>query len=174
MKIKDAPVIILHPQDTTIISGSSLQLNASITGNVDHFAWIPQTGLNNPSILNPVATPAVTTTYQLQAIDPNGCEATEKITIKILTDILIPGAFTPNNDGKNDIFRIPPGSAFTLTQFSVYNRWGHEIFKTMNINEGWNGTSKGIRSPVGSYVYLITGKTTKGNILLKGTIVLIR
>lgn len=52
----------------------------------------------------------------------------------------MPGAFTPNNDGLNDVL-LPKGTGWLYEdyKFEVYNRWGHKIFSTKNVFEGWNG-----------------------------------
>ena len=85
-----------------------------------------------------------------------------------------PSAFTPNSDGLNDVFRIPPGSSFVLSLFAVYDRWGHIIFETRDISKGWDGTYKGIALPVGTYVYLIRGTMDEKPLAEKGTVTLIR
>ena len=88
---------------------------------------------------------------------------------------LIPDAFTPNGDGHNDIFRIPPGVDLALEEFEIFNKWGTQVFATNNINTGWDGTYKGEFSEVGVYVYFIKGKTSAGKpVFLKGIVALIR
>jgi len=47
----------------------------------------------------------------------------------------MPNAFTPNGDGKNDVFRIPPDATLNLEEFSIYDRWGAKIFSTKNVGE---------------------------------------
>jgi gliding motility-associated-like protein len=42
----------------------------------------------------------------------------------------MPNAFTPNGDGKNDVFRIPPGTSLQLKEFSIYDEWGTKVFST--------------------------------------------
>src|SRR4030095_4850128 len=50
-------------------------------------------------------------------------------------EIYMPNAFTPNGDGLNDLFRIPPQNYNLLISFTIYNRWGQKIFTTKNIGE---------------------------------------
>ncbi len=64
--------------DITICLGSSTILNGS--GGVTYL-WSPATGLNNPNIANPIATPTVTTTYTLSVTNAAGCQATDVVTI---------------------------------------------------------------------------------------------
>ncbi len=65
--------------DVNICSPSPVQLAASGTGAV--YQWSPTTGLNDPNIANPIATPQVTTTYCVTISGPNSCAATDCKTI---------------------------------------------------------------------------------------------
>ena len=67
--------------DTTICTNDNIQLNASTNGL--HYNWSPSITLNNLDILNPVATPSTTTTYQIISVI-GGCTATDDITIKVM------------------------------------------------------------------------------------------
>ncbi len=174
MIVKPVPVISFSPPNPSISFGNSVQLNATVTGSAVSYLWTPADGLNNTAILNPIASPAATTMYNLNVTAANNCTTDKKITVTVFKDIHIPNSFSPNGDGVNDIFRIPPGLFFNLHFFAVYNRYGNEIFKTTDINKGWNGTYKGFISPAGAYSYIIKGYDLKGGIFLKGSIVLIR
>ena len=104
-----------------------------------------------------------------------GCTATDKITVIAGRPLEIPNAFTPNGDGHNDVFRIPPGVPFNMQDFEIFDRWGKRIFHTQNIIQGWDGTYNGIPADMGTYTYIITGKSASGvPVTLKGTVVLIR
>ncbi|WP_316819950.1 putative Ig domain-containing protein [Pedobacter gandavensis] len=88
--------------------------------------------------------------------------------------IFIPNTFTPNNDGKNDVFYVY-GNTIAKMKLRVYNQWGQFLFESNNIQNGWDGTYKGEVQPNGVYVYQFEAdlndgtKTTK-----KGTITLLR
>ncbi len=174
MIVKPVPEILFTPSDPSIYSGSSVQLNAVINGSNTGYLWTPSTGLSDPSILNPVANPVTTTVYHLNVTAANNCTAGKNLTVTVLKNIYFPNSFTPNGDNKNDILRIPPGTFFNLEMFVVYDRYGNEIFRTSDINKGWDGTNIGISSPQGSYIYLIKGTGLKGKILLTGSVLLIR
>lgn len=89
--------------------------------------------------------------------------------------IYIPSAFTPNNDGKNDVFRVPPSNQNKFIRLQVYNRWGQKIFETTDVSRGWDGTSKIKLQPVGVYVYFLSMETLNGvKITKKGIVTLIR
>ena len=90
----------------------------------------------------------------------NSC-ATDTIFVQIdyLTDcpevFIIPNAFSPNQDGINDKFRITEEN-ITITQFDIYNRYGKKIFTVSDYNTGWDGTINGVPADIGVYVYNLT------------------
>ena len=174
MTVKPIPVITFNPTNPTIFSGNSIQLNAQVTGNIATYLWSPSTTLNNPAISNPVAKPTNTTVYKLSVNSLDNCYAEKSIMVTVIKQIHIPNSFTPNGDGINDIFRIPPSITFTLQYFLIFDRYGNEVFKTTDINKGWNGTYKGAKQPNGTYTYLIKGYDLKREISLTGTVLIIR
>jgi gliding motility-associated-like protein len=174
LSLKQLPVVTLLPGDTTINAGGSVQLQADVTGNLSSFNWNPAIGLNNFTIPNPIASPPKTTRYFFSATSTDGCSVTKNLLISVFLPLYIPNAFTPNGDGINDVFRIPPGSSFELKKFSIYDRWGGKIFTTQDITNGWDGTLNGKREPVGIYVYTIDGYILGKESYRKGTFTLIR
>lgn len=74
----------------------------------------------------------------------------------------IPNAFTPNKDGKNELFK-PVCGRFSNYTFIIYNRLGQKVFETNNPDEGWNGQFKGITQKQGAYIYYIRYTGTGGN-----------
>ena len=90
----------------------------------------------------------------------------------------MPNAFTPNNDGKNDVFKAV---TYNLQEFSmrVYDRWGLLMYSTDNPNDGWDGTYKNNPAQMDVYVYKIeysflkeTGQSDSESVV--GTVTLIR
>ncbi len=162
--------------DTVITPGASVQLNPIVSGTINSYAWTPSAGLNNPLIPAPVAAPAITTTYLLTVISDNGCTGSGKINIVIYRALRMPTAFTPNGDGKNDVFRIPPSTVQKVINFSVYDRWGNRVFMTENSGDGWDGSFNNKQQPAGTYVWeieyydLLNGKPAKAS----GTVILVR
>lgn len=89
-------------------------------------------------------------------------------------DLFIPNAFTPNNDGKNDVFKVY-GSALKEAEIRIYTQWGAKIFETGDNTIGWDGKSKGVDQPVGVYIYVIKIRMQdEDTFIKKGTINLIR
>jgi len=158
----------------TINYGSSVQLNAD---NALYYWWLPDDGtISNRNINNPFVNPTQTTVYTVYGMDSLGCVDSSKITVNVIDDsISIPTAFTPNNDGLNDVFR-PLGMKYQgLVEFSVYNRWGQRIFSTSNKDQGWDGTFNGVKQDVDVYNYVIIVSLTDGTTrMFKGNVTLVR
>ncbi len=172
------PMIVANAgKDTTVLAGQPLQLLA--TGGVNYL-WTPATGLNDPSIANPIALLDNTIdsiTYTVR-VSEGACYRDDQVTVHVfnsLPDILVPSGFTPNGDGRNDISRPKLFGITKLSYFSIYNRWGQLIFTTSEENKGWDGTFNGVAQPPGTYVYQALGTDYTGkSVFRKGTIVLIR
>ena len=100
---------------------------------------------------------------------------TVKVNALCSLPVYIPSGFTPNGDGKNDVFKAVNLSGQHMISLSVYNRYGQNIFSDENAGSGWNGTFNGINQPPGTYVYIFRYSDIEGKLhVLKGTVVLIR
>ncbi|MGC4058065.1 MAG: gliding motility-associated C-terminal domain-containing protein [Chitinophagaceae bacterium] len=89
----------------------------------------------------------------------------------------IPNAFTPNGDGRNDVIRILYKGDIILKEFSIYNRYGQQVFTTDNIDQGWDGRFLGREEELGVYYYyvkLVCGNQHSHVRTFKGDITLIR
>jgi gliding motility-associated-like protein len=90
-------------------------------------------------------------------------------------NIYVPRAFTPNNDGANDLLKPILVGIQTFHYFTVYNRWGNIIFTTTDPNQGWDGTFKGVAQPVETYLWVAEGIDVNGKkIVAKGMTSLVR
>ena len=106
----------------------------------------------------------------------NGCgAATAKKNVSFEKCLsLFPNVFTPNGDGKNDLFRITNGIGLKNYHLQIFNRYGERIFETNSSTKGWDGTYKNIIEGTGAFIWQCTfseGSNTKN---LKGTILLLR
>ena len=88
--------------------------------------------------------------------------------------IFFPSAFTPNQDGRNDLFKILTDYRFQEFSLSVYNRWGQIIFKTKDSSKGWDGTFQGQPQSIGIYTWMCKYKKNNISTTQKGTIMLMR
>lgn len=175
MTVLPSPTVDVRP-DTGIALGQSVLLATVVGGPPSTFQWVPVAGLSSATVSEPVAMPDVTTRYTLTVRSSNGCAASDSVKIGVYRRLALPGAFTPNGDGRNDVFRIPPGIDLQLGRFAVYDRSGERVFETGDVSQGWDGTVGGSRQPAGVYVWvieyvdLLTGKRVRKT----GTVVLIR
>jgi gliding motility-associated-like protein len=86
----------------------------------------------------------------------------------------VPNAFTPNGNGKSDVFKIESPEIRTM-RLMIFNQWGEKIFESSSQQNGWDGTYNGKQQPVGVYVYALTMTMLDGSVVnKKGTINLIR
>jgi gliding motility-associated-like protein len=160
--------------DTTINIGGSVQIYTD--GGIS-WSWSPANGLSCADCSNPIASPEITTTYTVSAIDSNGCESSDYITITIVMDcgaVYIPNIFSPNGDNVNDLLYVR-GNCIKSMEFIIYDRWGEKVFTTSNTEEGWDGSFRGQSVETGVYYYNL--KSTlydESSIKRKGSITLIR
>ena len=116
--------------------------------------------------------------YQLQVQDRNGCTGTENIELRVkpcVFGIHIPTAFTPNKDGKNDVFRALVYEKLKTFELAVYSRWGERIFYSTDPQKGWDGSRGGRQLETGAYVWLCRYTLETGEEKVqKGTVTLIQ
>jgi gliding motility-associated-like protein len=87
----------------------------------------------------------------------------------------VPTGFSPNNDGKNDILKPILLGMKSLNYFRVFDRWGRLLFYTTQKGAGWDGTYKGNPQDPGTYVWMASGATFTGEVIVrKGYAVLLR
>jgi gliding motility-associated-like protein len=97
-------------------------------------------------------------------------------TVNVFVVPFVPNAFTPDNDGLNDVFRMTglPVANITQFSFSIYDRWGRMVFSTNDVTEGWNGAWNGKECPAGAYAWILIYNNEKKTITNKGVITLVR
>ena len=69
--------------------------------------------------------------------------------------VMIPTAFTPNGDNRNDFFRIKYPDLVKTLHMAIYNRMGQKIFETTDPYKGWDGAINGLPQPIGTYIWQI-------------------
>jgi gliding motility-associated-like protein len=161
--------------DVTIIAGDVIKLQA--TGSAGNYLWTPATSLSSSTILAPDANPVVTTPYNLKVTSPQGCIATDDVTITVVPYCVKPmEAFTPNGDGVNDLWLITNGtSCVTKLTAQVFNRYGSKVFESNDYKNNWSGTYEGKPLPDGTYYYAIRFYLINGKLVqLKGNLTILR
>jgi gliding motility-associated-like protein len=164
------------PRDTSVVLGQPLQLNA--TGGTS-YVWLPDNRwLSSTTINNPVALPQSDIEYIVQVSDVNGCTGLDSIRVRLFRvapGLYVPNAFTPNGDGKNDIFRPVVLGIKSLDLFQVYNRFGQMVYSGTDIAKGWDGTFGGRPQDPANFVWIAEATDYTGKkIKRKGNVILIR
>jgi gliding motility-associated-like protein len=159
---------------SSILAGSSVTLQGSGSGGT--YLWTPPTGLSATNILNPLATPAVTTTYTLRITNQQGCNNASTVIIEVLPYCIKPlNAFTPNKDGFNDTWFITNGNCLKKAVVAVYNRYGSKIFESQDYKNDWDGTYKNKPLPDGTYYYVIDYELLNSTrVFKKGNVTILR
>lgn len=157
------------PADTLICSYDKILLASSVPFN--SYRWSNNTSSEQLE--------AGTGTHWLQATDKNGCINRDTIVITGKNcppkGFYIPTAFTPDRDGKNDTFKPTFYGVATSYRFTVYNRYGQQLFTSSRLNYGWDGLANGKYVDTGAYIWTCQYQLDNGPLQIqKGTITLIR
>ncbi|MDB9725776.1 gliding motility-associated C-terminal domain-containing protein, partial [Salibacteraceae bacterium] len=123
------------------------------------YDWIPQTGLNNSTIADPVFTAKEESIFTVTGTDEKGCSNTATQTILTNNDFnVIPtNVITPDGNGQNDFWVIQNIENYQDGKIAVYDRWGGEVLNTTEYQNDWDGrNAKGDILPDGAYYYTIS------------------
>jgi gliding motility-associated-like protein len=155
-----------------IFEGQSVKLTASEKyGNV--FYWTPATGLSNPNVLNPIASPTDNITYTLHVTSTSNCGIdSSSVYIRVYKKITIPNTFSPNNDGINDYWNIDALVTYPESVLTVFNRYGTQVYRSIGYNQPWDGKCSGQPLPVGTYYYVLDLKNNTPKI--SGWVLIVR
>jgi gliding motility-associated-like protein len=169
------PAAVIFLEDSVMLhSGESYQILPQT--NCTIVSWTPAGGLSGKYIVDPIATPEISTKYIITGMTENGCKTKDSININVDEEAIIdlPNAFSPGT-GVNNEFKIIKRGVATLNYFRIFNRWGNMVFETSDIDKGWNGEYKGVAQPVGVFVYQVQAVTKTGKIFSKqGNVTLLR
>lgn len=178
--VSDTIVISQNPIPSVFIGNDTAfcegELLLSAPSEMNSYVW-------NNGATSQTITVSQEGTYSVKITDANNCSNSDSITISsnCLNDIWIPNAFSPNNDGVNDVFMVrgnPQNT--TIEKMLVYNRWGNKVFEANNIlpndkTTGWNGTYKGADVQFEVYGYYVVAKFKNGEKqILKGNVTLVK
>jgi gliding motility-associated-like protein len=168
VRLDSLPVLLLE-SEAGLCRGGTLNIVPNIRHGL-HFLW-------SDGVTSAERTIDRTGNYELSVSNSCG-SATSRITISDagICELIFPNVFTPNHDGRNDVFKS--NNVWGLDKFTliIYNRWGQVIFQTRNPGEGWNGKVNSHEAQNGTYLWkasyidVITGK----NRIASGTVMLIR
>ncbi len=177
--LKDSITLKTHVVDATVNAtaktiyvNDALTLNAGPVGTGYTYAWSPAGSVTNPNAATTRATPKENTTFIVTVTDNFGCTDTAQVALRVLVPecaepyIFIPRAFSPNGDGTNDVIKVR-GEYLTSVEFVIYNRWGEEVFKTLDKSIGWDGKFHGQAVTPDVYGYYVRGVCQQGEQFFK-------
>jgi gliding motility-associated-like protein len=173
ISLASAPVGIQYPL-IQVEKNKPFTLSARNIGT--KYNWSPPDDLDNPKSSTPVVKTTQDRSYNIGITLANGCTVTDTLNVQIAkgSNVFVPGAFTPDNNGFNDILR-PLSVNMRMNYFRIYNRWGQLMYETKVPGEGWNGEYKGLLQPIGVYLWTFEGKDTDGKIFKSaGTTILMK
>lgn len=177
----NAVAVSFNPDSLQIRLGEEVNMNPIFVQNEStgySFVWTPSVGLSCTDCASPVASPVITTVYELTVISPDGCSANANIIVGVDNNLVlfVPNAFTPNNDGINDLLQVF-GISVKTVNFNVFNRWGEKVYGivTSDLSQGWDGTYLGKPLPPSVFTYYLDATFEDGQTKqLKGSVTLVR
>ncbi len=177
------PLKIIDRRRDSVYSIKYLQYNiaqnlCALPGG-DKYTWSPSTDIN------PIDSRCVTinvqhpkTIYKITIIDSAGCTITDRQEVWGFpgTDIFLPRAFIPaSNNRDNAIFKPIYVGVTVIKYFKIYDRFGHEVFSTSDMNKYWDGTSNGVNQPMETYTWIIQGFDYNNKpVIRQGNVTLVR
>jgi len=180
------PIVTASTSLNIISVGSNATLTATGGGT---YQWSPSTGLSCITCASPTASPSTKTIYCVTVTDTAGCSGSACVTVLVDVDcsergeLYLPNAFSPNNDGENDLLEIYYGDKACIKNFKIfiYNRWGEKVFSATGgpASGGesvyWDGIYKGKPEGTAVFVYYLEVNLISGeDIVRKGNITLMR
>jgi gliding motility-associated-like protein len=170
-KASDAVQVIIHPIPSVELSRQLLLCKPDtiirLVGNFAAYLW-------QDSSIAPYFHITGYGVYSVKVTDEHHCwnTATMEVVNDCPPDIFVPNAFTPNQDGNNDLF-FPVAVNIKSISWKIYNRWGQMLFETDELKKGWDGLFESEAATSDVYVYVIyyvgmndQSGTKKGNVTL--------
>jgi len=134
--------------DTLLCIGQELLIDPQVDSAFNNFLWSD----NSTGLTLLVEDSAL---YWLRVVNPCGEHYDQVLvdTRNCFPTLLVPNAFTPNNDGLNDIFLVRAENIFNY-RMMIFDRWGKKVFESNDQFQGWDGMLEGTPAPAGAYVWI--------------------
>ena len=121
--------------------------------------------VSNPDISSPIVSPDESTLYPVLITDTEGCQTLDTIAVEVvgnpINSIEIVNFISPNGDGENDFLVFENLGKYNISDLRVFNRYGSEVFSTINYQNDWGGTYRGQKLPSGNYFYVLSVENEK-------------
>jgi gliding motility-associated-like protein len=161
------PLLLLQPEQLRICVIAKEKVTLEAPAGFAFYTW---DGQKTSSPFYEVNKPGY---YSLTVEDIYGCtKSVNYSVVQYCKDILIPNAFSPNDDNVNDLWQVSGLESDPQTSIQIFNQYGNIIHTTTGKTPFWDGKVKGNPANVGVYYYLIKSKNTTQ--ALTGTITLIK
>jgi gliding motility-associated-like protein len=166
---------VTYATEYTVVN-DPITLTARNFGNT--VSWSPASLLNSSTVYNPVFNSGLVGTYNysIKITSHAGCLTTDYAQVRVIKqiNIYVPTAFTPNGDGLNDLV-IPLTEGAAIQNFTIFNRWGQQVYSLAQNPLGWNGEYQRIKQATGTYIWHVQALgINKKQYLRTGTITLLR
>jgi len=170
--------VTLSATPEPVLSGKTVTLTTSANFTYQVLAWLPDVAFTDQTALSQtIVVHDTATLFSVVAQSSQGCLDTAVYVVQVNAntgDFFIPNAFTPNNDGKNDVWKVY-GSSIRELEMKVFSQWGQIVFSSKDPQGSWDGYYGGRPAPIGPYIYVVKVVFTDGKSLTrKGTVSLIR
>ncbi len=174
------PNRITTARDTLVFLGTSLDIKSN-ESCADAFFWSPSDGVSDVTSSTPTLTPTETTVYTMES-DIDGCTALDSVRVKVIDpndinceEVFLPSAFTPNDDGRNDMYGLSnPFALEELISFEIFDRWGGRVFFTTDGMQKWDGYFKGQPMNPGVLLYRVHYRCNNEEKTQVGSVTLMR
>ena len=181
MIVRTLPTVTAEP-DFQMLAAETHQLQTTASNDVVSWLWTPPDYLSCTTCPSPITKPRRPVDYIVTVENQYGCEARDTVGVRLECaddQVFIPNSFTPNNDGKNDVFYVMGKGIGIIKSMTIYNRGGEVVFQKKNFgiddrSNGWDGKHNGILVPNGVYVFFSEMQCDSGQpILKKGTVTVV-
>lgn len=159
-------------RDVFLYTGEQKKLDLKASGEGLTFKWQPSANLDRDDIQNPIVTANGEMIYTVNIISSKNCAITEKIYIHVIPEIEISNAFSPNGDGKNDVWLLKNIENYLNASIEIFNRYGQRVYFSKGFYKPFDGNYKDQPLPVGTYYYIIN--PNNGRKILTGPLTIIR
>lgn len=156
-------ILVFEPQgmvaqDTCIAIRGIAELEAF--NGISYFWSSNDYPVSNNTIANPTAEPEESTSYSVTIEDENNCLVVDSILVEVIDNPLdfvdAINVITPNGDGENDFLEFNNLEKFPINRIVVFNRWGGEVYRSVQYKNDWGGTYNGKKLPTGDYYYILS------------------
>jgi gliding motility-associated-like protein len=177
------PIQGIRYPDIDAFASVPVKLSARVLGSNYSYDWDPFAGLDLPNIPDPIFSSGVSTQYHVTLTSDSGCVTIDTVLVKIknpsdtglASNLWVPNAWTPNNDGMNDRLFPITYQIRQLRYFRIFDRWGQLMFETNIIGNGWDGLYHGAPQVMDVYTWDVEAVGDDGSVIKKsGNAILLR